>query len=203
MISYLAGQLLAREIDRIEVRTSGGIGYELHIPLSVFEKLPGVGEPIALHTHLVVKEDDWQLYGFGSTYERDVFRRILLAKGVGPGLAMGMISTLTAERLVRAIREKDVSLLQTVPRVGRKKAEQIVLDLAEKLEELAADDEGGALAIIGGTEAEDAARALVSLGYSAADSERVVRGALETAPRGSSTAEIIRHALARGSPAKR
>ena len=196
MISHVSGQLLAREIDRIEVRTAGGTGYEIHIPLSVFERLPALGEPVSLNTHLVIKEDGWQLYGFGSMFERDVFRRILLAKGVGPGLAIGMISTLTAERVVRAIREKDAAILQTVPRVGRKKAEQIILDLADKLEELAADAyEASETGELGGREADDAAKALVSLGYSAAESEKAVRSALDSGARGSSTADLIRQAL--------
>jgi Holliday junction DNA helicase RuvA len=203
VISFIAGHLISREIDRIEIRTAGGVGYEIHIPLSVFEKLPAVGETLSLHTHLVIREDGWQLFGFGSVYERDVFRRILLAKGVGPGLALGMISTLTADRLVRAIREKDVSLLQTVPRVGRKKAEQIILDLAEKLEELATEDEMATLGSFQGTEAEDAARALVSLGYTAVDSEKAVRQALESAPKGSSTAELIRFALSHAGTGRR
>jgi holliday junction DNA helicase RuvA len=197
VISQVTGLLLSKEIDRIEVATPGGTGYEIHIPLSVFEKLPATGTEVNLHTHLVVKEDGWQLFGFGSAFEREVFRRILLAKGVGPGLALGMLSALNADRLVRAIREKDVALLVTVPRVGRKKADQIILDLADKLEDVAADRDdsiGGASAE--GIEARDAVRAMVSLGYSAGESEKAVRAALEGGARGQSTAEIIRRSLA-------
>jgi len=197
MISHVSGHLLSKEIDRIEIATSGGLGYELHIPLSVFERLPAVGEPVSLHAHLVVKEDGWQLFGFGSAFEREVFRRILLAKGVGPGLAMGMLSTLNADRLVRAIREKDVALLVTVPRVGRKKADQIVLDLADKFEDVAADRaEALGSAAIEGAEARDAVRALVSLGYSANESDKAVRAALDAGARGQPTSEIIRRSLA-------
>ena len=105
--------------------TSGGVGYDLLIPLSVFESLPRVGEPVTLHTHLVVKEDGWQLFGFATHFERQVFTRVLGAKGVGPAVALGLLSTLTAPRLVRALRDKDLAALQSVPRVGRKKAEQM------------------------------------------------------------------------------
>lgn len=194
MISQISGSLAARELDRVEVHTPGGVGYELLIPLSVYEGLPRVGETVSLHTHLVVKEDGWQLYGFQSPYERRVFQRVLAAKGVGPALALGMLSTLTAERLVRAIREKDIPTLQSVPRVGRKKAEQLILDLADKLDDL----QGGGTPTgprPEGAGAEDAIRALVSLGYTSMDAERGVRAALDAGGRGLGAAELIRAAL--------
>jgi len=195
LIAQISGTVTLRELDRVELLTSAGVGYELLIPLSVFEVLPRVGEPFTLHTHLVVRDDGWQLFGFSTRYERRVFQRVLAAKGVGPALALGLLSTLSAERLVRAIREKDLAALQSVPRVGRKKAEQLILDLADKLDELQGDDRGvGGRPVAAGT--EDAVRALVSLGYSAAEAERGVRGALEEGGAGLSAAELIRHALA-------
>ena len=196
MIAQLTGTLLSKDLDRIEVMTAGGVGYELAIPLSAFEMLPRAGEPVSLFTHLVVREDGWQLFGFASAFDRSVFRKVLDAKGVGPALALGMLSTLSAERLVRAIREKDVATLQSVPRVGRKKAEQLVLDLADKLDRLQ-----GEMAVAGprpeGAAAEDAARALVSLGYTAVEAEKAVRLALESDGRGQSAPELIRSALAK------
>lgn len=197
MISQISGTVALRELDRVELLTPGGVGYELLIPLSAYEALPRLGEPFTLHTHLVVREDGWQLYGFTSAYERRVFQRVLAAKGVGPALALGLLSTLTAERLVRAIREKDLAALQGVPRVGRKKAEQLILDLADKLDELRGDGGGGG-SRPEGVGSEDAVRALVSLGYSTVEAERGVRGALEEdGARGMSAAELIRRALAR------
>ena len=193
VISHVAGTLLARDLDRIEVLTAGGVGYEMSIPLSVYETLPKPGEAVALHTHLVVKDDGWQLFGFGSAYERRVFQRMLLAKGVGPALALGLLSTLTAERLVRAIREKDLATLQGVPRVGRRKAEQLVLDLADKLDDVQGIATGGPRP--DGAGAEDAIRALVSLGYSAPDAERAVRAAIDDGGRGLGAPELIRAAL--------
>src|SRR6185295_16996863 len=124
--------------------------------------LPNVGEKVTLFTHLVVREDGWQLFGFSSPFDRSVFRKVLDAKGVGPALALGLLSTLSAERLVRAIREKDIVTLQSVPRVGRKKAEQLVLDLADKLDDVQVVTSGG-VARSEGPAAEDAIRALVSL----------------------------------------
>ena len=196
MIAQISGTLVLKELDRVEVLTAGGVGYELLIPLGVYEALPKAGAQVRLHTHLVVKEDGWQLYGFGSAYERRVFQRVLAAKGVGPGLALGMLSTLTAERLVRAIREKDVPTLQSVPRVGRKKAEQLILDLADKLDELQTSG-GAAGPRPEGAAAEDAVRALVSLGYGTADAEKGVRAAIDAGGRGMAAPELIRHALGR------
>ena len=106
---------------------------------------------------------------------------MLTAHGVGPSLALGLLSTLTAERLVRAIREKDVATLQSVPRVGRKKAEQMILDLADKLDDSTAPTDGGTPRVAG-TGVDDAIRALVSLGYTTADAEKAVRAALDGGP---------------------
>jgi Holliday junction DNA helicase RuvA len=136
MISQISGTLVTRELDRVDVATAGGVTYELLIPLGVYETLPRAGEPVVLHTHLVVKEDGWQLFGFSTPFERRVFQRVLNAKGVGPALALGLLSTLTADRLIRALRDRDIATLQSVPRVGRKKAEQLILDLADKLDDL-------------------------------------------------------------------
>jgi Holliday junction DNA helicase RuvA len=196
MIVQVAGVLLTKELDRVEIMTDGGVAYELAVPLSAYEALPKVGERSALHTYLVVKEDGWQLFGFTTPHERRVFQKVLGAKGVGPALALGLLSSLTAARLVRAIREKDVTTLQSVPRVGRKKAEQLILDLADKLDEL----QGTAASTVGRGTApgtEDAIRALVSLGYSTADAEKAVRGAIDGGATNMSAPELIRAALAR------
>jgi holliday junction DNA helicase RuvA len=197
MIVQVVGTLLAKDLDRVEIMTDGGVAYELAVPLSAYETLPKAGERCALHTYLVVKEDGWQLFGFTSPYERRVFQKVLGAKGVGPALALGLLSSLTADRLVRAIREKDIATLQSVPRVGRKKAEQMILDLADKLDQLqgSAAESGVGRGAAPGT--DDAIRALVSLGYSMADAEKAVRSALDSGAKGMSAPELIRVALAR------
>lgn len=175
--------------------TASGVAYECHIPLSVFESLPDEGQPVTLFTHLSVREDAWQLYGFDSAYERSVFQRLLVAKGVGPALALGILSSLTAERVVRALREKDVLTLMRVPRVGRKKAEQIILDLADKI-----DAVGNAPSATGASGAspvsDDAVRALVALGYAQIDADRAVRWVVE-AGSGGDVSVVVRAALAK------
>jgi Holliday junction DNA helicase RuvA len=197
VIAHVAGRIVAKELDRVELLTKGGVGYELLIPLSVYEALPKLGEDAALHTHLVVREDGWSLYGFGSAFERRVFQRVLAAKGVGPALALGMLSTLTAERLVRAIRERDINTLQSVPRVGRKKAEQLILDLADKLDDVQVDTGSPGKPRPEGATADDAIRALVSLGYTTADAERAVKAAIDGGAKKLTATELIRAALAR------
>lgn len=195
MIALIEGKLVAKDLDSIEVMTSGGVGYELTIPLSVYETLPRAGEDVMLHTSLVVKEDSWQLFGFVSVFEKRLFEMLLTANGVGPALAIGMLSALSATRLIRAIREKDIPTLQSVPRVGRKKAERLILDLADKLDGLG--EATGTSAAPVSAAADDALRALVSLGYSSVDAERGVRVALDAGANSRSAAELIRAALAK------
>ena len=196
MISQLAGKLVSKDIDTIEVMTSCGIGYELTIPLGVYETLPRAGESVSLHTSLVVKEDSWQLFGFVSVFEKRLFEKLLTANGVGPSLAIGLLSALSATRLIRAIREKDIPTLQSVPRVGRKKAERLILDLGDKLDGLG--DGGGAPgAAPASAAADDALRALVSLGYNNVEADRGVRAALDAGGAGLAAPDLIRAALAK------
>jgi holliday junction DNA helicase RuvA len=195
VIAQIAGRLVAKDLDRVEVMTNGGVGYELSIPLGVYETLPRTGEDVSLHTHLVVRDDGWLLFGFANVVERRVFQKLLTANGVGPALALALMSHLSADRLVRALREKDIVTLQSVPRVGRKKAERLILDLADKLDDLPAEAPGGVRPESVG--ADDAIRALVSLGYTTADAEKAVRGALDAGGRGMPAPELIRNALSR------
>ena len=203
MISQVTGTLLTKDLDRVELMTAGGVAYELTIPLGVYESLPRKGESCTLHTYLVVKEDAWHLFGFANAFERKVFQRVLDAKGVGPSLAIGLLSALSAERLVRAIREKDVATLQGAPRVGRKKAEQLILDLAEKMDDLLPDMGNRATRIGAGPVPEDAVRALVSLGYANLDAERSVKAAIDSGGKGMSVPDLIREALKKVTDARR
>src|SRR6266704_5136267 len=195
MIARIDGKLVAKDLDSLEVMTRGGVAYDLTIPLRRDETLPRVGDDIALHTSLVVKEDSWQLFGFASVFEKRLFEKLLTANGVGPSLAIGMLSALSATRLIRAIREKDIPTLQSVPRVGRKKAERLILDLGDKLDGLG--ETTGTAAAPASAAADDAMRALVSLGYSSADADRGLRAALDSGGGGKSAAVLIRAALAK------
>lgn len=196
MIARITGKLVTKDLERVEIMTAGGVGYELAVPLSVYETLPRPGDEVTLDTYLVVREDQWLLFGFSSVRERRVFQKLLGANGVGPALALALLSNLTAERLIRAIQEKDVATLQGVPRVGKKKAERLILDLGDKLDDVPRDTVAGGPKAEGAG-AEDAIRALVSLGYTSADAEKAVRAALDSGPRGMGAPELIRTALAK------
>ncbi|MFY7920924.1 MAG: Holliday junction branch migration protein RuvA [Gemmatimonas sp.] len=194
MISQISGTLISRELDRVEIMTAGGLAYECLIPLSVYEGLPAEGKSVTLFTHLSVREDAWQLFGFSHAYERAVFQKLLVAKGVGPSLSLGILSALTPERVVRALREKDITTLMRVPRVGRKKAEQIILDLADKI-----DSVGSGPATAGAPStpvADDAMRALIALGYNQADADRAVRAVLDGGG-AADVSSVVRGALAK------
>ena len=196
MISRLSGQLAAKGIDRIELVTAGGVGYELLIPLGVLESLPRVGEDLSLHTALVVKEDGWALYGFLTSSDRALFNTLRGASGVGPALALGLISALGNSRVVRAIRDRDLATLQGVPRVGRKIAERLCVELGDRMKEFAPETTPLAgTGTIDGT-AADAVRALVSLGYAPGDAEKAVRRSVDAQGPKGGTADVIRAALA-------
>ena len=193
MIARLKGTLAARGIDRIELMTAGGVGYELLIPLGVLESLPRVGEEVTLHTALVVKEDGWLLFGFASADDRALFHTLLGASGVGPALALGLISALGSGRVVRAIRDRDLATLQGVPRVGKKVAERLCVELGDKMKDFVA--ESGPRAGAPDGVASDAVRALVALGYAANDAEKAVRDSLNGKSARGATADVIRMAL--------
>jgi len=189
MIALLTGTLALKEADRIVVKTASGVGYECLVPTRSLEELPAVGHPVELHTHLAVREDALTLFGFATAEERRVFQRLITASGVGPRLALAMLSALTAERIVRAIREADLAALSSVSGVGKKTAERVVLELKDKTEDLKAET-GRPVS----TASDAATKALVRLGYSAAEADDAVRRAL-AADGKRETGELVRAAL--------
>jgi Holliday junction DNA helicase RuvA len=196
MIARITGTLVGKGLDRIEVMTAGGVGYELVIPLGVLESLPREGAQVSLHTALVVKEDGWMLFGFTAPEERALFNTLLAASGVGPSLALGLISALGLGRLVRAIRDRDIATLQGVPRVGKKIAERLCVELGDKMKNFAAAIGPRSATAPADGAAADAIRALVALGYANNDAEKAVRSAIESSGPKGATADVIRNALA-------
>ncbi len=175
MISRVSGRLLTRDLDRVEVLTAGGVAYEIAIPRSIFEKLPPAGQEVELRTYQVVRDDGVFLYGFVEEAERLVFARLLTASGVGPRLAIGLLSALPAPRLVRAIRERDIATLTGVSGVGKKTAERLALDLAGRFDDLPITIDSRP----SGDGVEEALKALTVLGYAPADAERALRTVLK------------------------
>jgi len=192
VISRVRGTIMSRETDRVEIQTQGGVVYEVEIPLTVLTRLPLTGNVLELRTAQVVTDSSVALYGFLDAHERTLFQRLLNASGVGPKLALTMMSTYTSERLARALVEKDVVALEQVSGIGKKKAEKIVLDLADKVDDLvvvtpSSPESAGA--------AQEAVKALVALGYSFTDADEAVRAVLE-AGTPNDTEDLIRRALA-------
>ena len=192
MISRLQGKLLSRDAACVEVETSGGVVYEVEVPITVLQGLPSPGGSVELRILQIVTENSIALYGFSNAHERLLFQRLLTATGVGAKLALAMMSTYSAERLARALVEKDSTALQQVSGIGKKKAEKIALDLADKVADLAI-----VTPVVDGVTggARGAVQALVNLGYSFSVADTAVRAVLEEDGVPDSTEELVRRAL--------
>lgn len=192
MIRRVRGTLLARTGETVEVLTRAGLSYEIYIPLGLLDRLPAAGEEVELHTVLVVRDDAMDLYGFESARDRELFRRLRTVSGVGPRLALAILGALPGARIVRAIRARDHASLQTVSGVGRKTAERITIELADKLDDLGE----GPLERPVSAGASAAIQALRSLGYGQLESDEAVRRAIRSLDgRDTGTEELVRHAL--------
>jgi holliday junction DNA helicase RuvA len=196
MIGRLNGTLLEKQPPSILIDVHG-VGYELEASMSTFYQLPECGETITLHTHLVVREDAQLLYGFHSLSERQMFRNLIKISGVGPKLALTILSGMSAEDFSRCIMEGDSKALTRLPGVGKKTAERLVIELKDRLEK---DDSirlpeaaGSAVKIERqANPVNDAVSALISLGYKAQQASQMVR---QLDVENKSTEEIIRAAL--------
>ena len=190
MIGHIRGQLMAINDQTVLVDVAG-IGYEVEIPIPALAALPGAGGEVSLHTHFIVRDDAQQLYGFGARGERDLFRALLRISGVGPRLALSVISSVAISDLAHAAAQGDISRLTTVPGVGRKTAERMLLDLKDRLAEL--DIAASGLQPVARTEAvAEAERALVALGYRANEAARAVEA---VDGEGLSAEQLVREAL--------
>lgn len=194
MISRIRGELVLRDLERVELMTSGGVAYEIHIPTTVFERLPRLGEQVTLRTFQVVREDAHILFGFLEDVERVVFSRLLAASGVGPRLALALMSAMNVEMLVRSVRNRDVAALTAVSGVGKKTAERIAVELSNKLDDLAFAPSSMAAR---SPAVEDALRALIALGITQGDADRAVRAVVGERGNEVAAPELIRLALAR------
>jgi len=193
VIARVQGTLLSREPDRVEVETSGGVVYEVEVPATVLTRLPAVGGFAELRTVQVVTESSVALYGFIDGHERTLFKRLLSASGVGPKLALQMMSTFRAERLALALVEKDIAALTQVSGIGKKKAEKIALELADKVDDLTI---AAPIRLVdSGPRVQEAVQALIALGYSYSAADEAVRTVLQTGGV-KTTEELIRRALA-------
>lgn len=189
MIGSLSGLLTHKSPPALLLEVSG-VGYELEAPMSTFYGLPPVGQPVRLLTHLVVREDAHMLYGFGTAAERQLFRSLLKVSGVGPRIALAILSGVTAEAFASCVQAGDAAALTRIPGVGRKIAERLIVEMRDRLAAASAESSAAMAAAPVGVEAE-AYSALVALGYKPAEATRL----LKNAGVGGSTEELIRRAL--------
>ncbi|MDX1661961.1 MAG: Holliday junction branch migration protein RuvA [Gemmatimonadota bacterium] len=193
MIGALRGTIADKGIEEVLLDV-GGVGYRIAIPLSTYEALPGAGEEARLLTHLHVREDELALYGFATERERSLFETLVGVSGIGPRLALQVLSRLSPERFVGAIRSKDLATLKGIPGVGKKTAERMVLELKDKVDEYAEEIEAGPAPSLN-TEGEDAVKALVALGIRRTAAERAVSETLAEEP-DAPASDLTRRALA-------
>ena len=198
MIVFLEGTLVEKDPTRV-VLDVGGVGYEVFIPLSTYDRLPLPGAACRLLTYDHVREDIHALYGFASEAERELFLKLISVSGIGPRLAIMTLSGLTARDLKAAILQADVKRLSSISGIGKKTAERMVLELKDKF------DAGDALeAAAGGPESEpadsrlrDALMALISLGYKQAEAQKMVQGVVKRLKPSSTVEDVVRMALVR------
>lgn len=196
MIGRLSGILLEKQPPHILLDVNG-VGYELDAPMSTFYRLPAIGDKVTLHTHLVVREDAQLLYAFAEKRDRALFRELIKLNGVGPKLALALMSGLEVEELIGAVQAQDTSALTRVPGVGKKTAERLLVELKDRFKAWE-DIPGAAVPLVTGTApvavsgTADAVSALIALGYKPQEASRAVANIKED---GLSSEELIRRAL--------
>ncbi|MCX6998032.1 MAG: Holliday junction branch migration protein RuvA [Kiritimatiellaeota bacterium] len=197
MITFLEGLLVEKQPTRVVLNVHG-VGYEVFVPLSSFDRLPAEQQPCRLLTYDCIREDDHRLYGFVSVAERHLFELLLGISGVGPKTALSALSGLSVRELKAAVVAGDVKRLSSISGIGKKTAERIVVELRDKL------SAGEALEAVAGAaepsardlRARDAILALISLGYKQADAQQRIRDVLPRLKPAATVEEVVRAALA-------
>jgi len=195
MITFVEGVLEEKDPTRVVVNV-GGVGYELFIPLSSFDKLPPVGEKCRLLTYDHVREDVHSLFGFATGEEREMFLRLIDVSGVGPRLGLTTLSGLSVRDIKAAVVQGDVKRLSSISGLGKKTAERLVVELRDKIGEGEAMEAVAGGEKTGDTRMRDAMLALISLGYKQADASKKVRNVFPSMGTDATVEEVVRKALA-------
>jgi holliday junction DNA helicase RuvA len=175
MIAHLRGKLLAKHPNQAIIET-GGVGYDVSISIPTFSDLPAVGSDVALHIHTHVREDQIALYGFLRAAEKQLFEKLILVSGIGPKLAITILSGMPADEMVAAIRGNDIGRLTRIPGIGKKTAERMVLELRDKLPPVTSEEPEVAAAALSAID-QDVLSALLNLGCARPQAEGAVRKA--------------------------
>jgi Holliday junction DNA helicase RuvA len=174
MIAHLRGTIFSKQPDRVIVEAAG-VGYDVAISISTFTALAAEGAPIALHIHTQVREDAIALFGFAEVNEKRLFEKLISVSGIGPKLAITALSGIAPDRLVTAIRAQDLATLTRIPGIGKKTAERVVLELKDRLDELATAPADS----IAGPAGEDVLSAMVNLGYPRPAAQKAIESVIE------------------------
>lgn len=192
MIGFLRGRIVAKQPPLLLLDVNG-VGYELEAPMSTFYDLPETGAEVTVHTHLVVREDAHLLFAFGTEAERSLFRQLIKVTGVGARVAITLLSGTTVEQFARAVQDEDIASLTRLPGVGKKTAERLIVEMRDRLKEVAGEGTGAAaFTRAPASAADEAFDALVALGYKPQEATRMIKG-VDT--EGLASQEIIRRAL--------
>jgi Holliday junction DNA helicase RuvA len=189
MIGRLRGILLEKQAPHLLLE-AGGVGYELMVPMTTFYHLPDLLEEVMLHTHLVVREDAHQLYGFYREQDRRLFRALIKINGIGPKLGLTVLSRLEPDQFVQCIHQQNVKNLSDIPGIGKKTAERLLIEMRDVLAHWQTDALSAADA--GDLPTQDAISALVALGYKLNDAQKAIRSVTQP---GASSESLIRLAL--------
>ena len=200
MIGRIRGILIEKQPTDIQVEVAG-IAYEVQVPMSTLFKLPEVGDAVTLHTHFVVREDAQQLFGFIELKDKTLFRTLIKVNGVGPKMALGILSSVDSDALVGLVLSNDIAALVAMPGIGKKTAERLVIELRDKIKDW--ETAGGSAAVTGAkasspnaaSAAREAETALVSLGYKLPQAARAIAAVQKDRPEIVSSEELIRFAL--------
>ncbi|WP_438951730.1 Holliday junction branch migration protein RuvA [Porticoccus sp.] len=194
MIGRIHGTLLERKAPELLIDVQG-IGYEVLVSLNTFFDLPVPGQTVTLHTHFVVREDVQQLYGFADTVERELFRSLIKVSGVGPKMALAILSGMTAADFVHSVQHNDTATLVRLPGVGKKTAERLIVEMRDRLNQFTAGSTESAVTGPAGRQTDtvqEAESALIALGYKPQEAARMITAVVSE---GQSSQELIRLAL--------
>jgi Holliday junction DNA helicase RuvA len=195
VIGRIRGVLVDKKPPEIQIDVAG-ICYEVQVPMSTLYQLPELGKEITLHTHFVVREDAQLLYGFFEEKDKSMFRSLIKINGVGPKMALGILSSMEANEFVRAVRSNDINAMVKMPGIGKKTAERLLIEMRDRLKDWDSEEGGTQVPVSAGASiTSDAETALISLGYKPQQAAHVIAAVLKTNPEIQGSEELIRHSL--------
>jgi Holliday junction DNA helicase RuvA len=195
VIGRIRGVLVDKKPPEIQIDVAG-ICYEVQVPMSTLYQLPELGKEITLHTHFVVREDAQLLYGFFEEKDKSMFRSLIKINGVGPKMALGILSSMEANEFVRAVRSNDINSMVKMPGIGKKTAERLLIEMRDRLKDWDGEEGGTQVPVPAGASiTSDAETALISLGYKPQQAAHAIAAVLKTNPEILGSEELIRHSL--------